>query len=97
MNSAIANGEDFHQQNTSVVHEDDITKVYLHGNLIAELGDFFVRIFDGGYQSQLTKSRLNAILKANGCDFDSVFQKNHQWFISDNQNVIPFTNGYTFS
>ena len=45
----------------------------LHGNKIAEMGDTFIRLFDGGYQSNTTKSRLNAILSEHGDCGDKVF------------------------
>ena len=35
--------------------------LYLHGNKIAEVGDDFLRVFDGGHQTKTTKSRLNAL------------------------------------
>ena len=34
--------------------------VFLHGNKIAEIGDDSLTLFDGGWQSNTTKSRLNA-------------------------------------
>ena len=36
--------------------------VLLHGNHIATLNNDFVAIYDGGWQSNTTKSRLNALL-----------------------------------
>jgi len=101
MNDAIASGNDMKIKNTVVSYDAklDTVKVFLHGNLIAELGDYFVQIFDGGFKSATTKSRLNAILSANGCDGDNVFQKGGEWFITDSTKgqVIPFRNGYVFA
>jgi len=84
MNAAITAGKEFRSANTAVVNADGISVVLLHGNKIAEVGDNFIRLFDGGFQSNTTKSRLNAILQAHGCDGERVFQKKWQWFVTLN-------------
>ena len=61
MNAAIKANKNWSNANTQVTTEGTLSKVYLHGNLIAKVGDDFVTIFDGGFQSNTTKSRLNAI------------------------------------
>ena len=98
MNNAIANSKDWKNGNTEVVNCNGESFVYLHGNHIATLGDDFVRIFDGGWQSNTTKSRLNAIINrfCNGFT-DGVFQKNFEWFIMDNKVIHDFVNGYEFA
>jgi len=58
-----------------------VSYVYLHGNLIAEVDDNGIKLYDGGYQSVTTKSRLNAILSEHGIAGEGVFQKNFDWFI----------------
>ena len=63
------------------------------GNLIAIVGDSFLTLFDGGRQSNTTKSRLNAILTGNGNGTEKVFQKNHKWFISYDGITEPFESG----
>ena len=93
MNNAITNGTDFRSADTNVVQADGIAVVLLHGNKIAEIGDNFVRLFDGNHQSNTTKSRLNAILKVHGLPGESVFQKNFQWFLNFQGNAIPFFSG----
>ena len=81
MNAAITNGEDFKLDNTEVINSDSVSSVYLHGNLIAEVDDKGIKLFDGGWQSNTTKSRLNAILSEHGIAGEGVFQKNFEWFI----------------
>ncbi len=96
MNKAIAtleSGKFWKSANTSVVNADGILVVQLHGNKIAEIGDNFIRLFDGGWQSATTKSRLNAILAENGLPGESVFQKNFKWFVNMNGTTIPFFSG----
>ena len=81
MNAAISESKDWKNANTEVVNIDDVSKVYLHGNLIAEVDDNGIKLYDGGWQSNTTKSRLNAILTEHGIAGEGVFQKNYQWFI----------------
>jgi len=83
MNDAITNGINWQSANTAVTFdpETETSTVYLHGNKIAEVGDFGVRLWDGDHQSATTKSRLNAILSEHGIAGESVFQKNFDWFI----------------
>ena len=97
MNDAISSNANWSKANTTVTTQDGVSEVRLHGNKIAEIGDEFVRIFDGGWQSNTTKSRLNAIINefCNGMT-DGVHQSNFAWFIRDNNVTHDFVNGYTF-
>ena len=98
MNSAIANCKDWRSGNTEVVNCNDMTYVYLHGNHICTLGDDFVKIFDGGWQSNTTKSRLNAIINQFCNAFtDGVFQKDFVWYVMDGGKQFQFVNGYEFT
>ena len=108
MNAAISNNQDWQKDNTKVTYDPETneSQVYLFGNHIATIGDNFVQIFDGGYQSNTTKSRLNAILREHGIAGEGVFQKNYNWFIhkfigqagtSPVFNEYDFTNGFMFA
>ena len=107
MNAAIRDNRHWQSGNTEVIADHDgVSRVYLHGNKIAEVGDDFVQIFDGGYQSVTTKSRLNAILSEHGIKGECVFQKNFKWFVhkfigqagtSPVYNEYEFTNGFMFA
>lgn len=81
MNAAISEGKNWKNANTEVVNIDGVSYVYLHGNLIAEVDDNGIKLYDGGWQSNTTKSRLNAILSEHGIAGEGVFQKNFDWFI----------------
>ena len=96
MNEAVTEALNWKSGNTEVKTDaDNISSVFLHGNLIAKIGENFIQIFDGGgYQTATTKSRLNALLFACRVD-DRVFQKNFQWFVSTNGNTVKFTSGMT--
>ena len=94
MNMAIKSQKNWSSGNTQVITDNGFSRVFLHGNHIANVfddvvnGDYkkVVQLFDGGWQSNTTKSRLNAILFEFVTGF-SVFQKNWEWFVSDFQNV----------
>ena len=98
MNEAIATDKNWSSGNTQVTTENGISFVYLHGNKIAEVTDDAVTVFDGGWQTNTTKSRLNAIINR-FCDpiTDGVYQSDFQWFVMDNNEAKPFVNGYTFA
>ena len=96
MNQAIYNEVDFRKDNTRVIQHKNhnACSVYLHGNLIATLGENFIQLFDGNYKSNTVKSRLNAILSANCGDFPArVYQKDFLWYVNDNGNIREFESG----
>lgn len=105
MNQAITDNVNWQSANTSVVYceETGESKVYLHGNHIATVGEDFVMIFDGGYQSNTTKSRLNAICDEHCIDGEGVFQKAYKWFVRVTKDggktfeVEEFFSGYCFA
>ena len=94
MNDAITASKDWKLDNTEVVTVDGVSEVYLHNNLIAKIGDTWMQLFDGGWQSNTTKSRLNALLRVHGIGNEGVFQKNYNWFFQmSDGSTIPFFNG----
>ena len=112
MIEAIKSETDWKSGNTKVINfyndgkEVVVTSVFLHDNLIAEIQDDSVMIFDGGYQSVTTKSRLNALCSEFCITGEGVFQKNYQWYVRlftgaiNGKSVFTtkeFTNGYVFS
>lgn len=94
MNTAIADQKDWKNANTSVENVDGVSYVYLHGHKIAEVGENFIALYDGGYQTATTKSRLNAVLSENGLPGERVYQKDYVWNVrlSDGTS-IPFFSG----
>lgn len=93
MNAAITNSKDFKLDNTEVISYTNHSDVYLFGNLIARIGETWIELFDGGWRTATTKSRLNAILWEHGLPGESIFQKNYQWFVNHNGYIIPFFSG----
>ena len=93
MVAAIKDSKDLKVANTEVISCTNVSDVYLHGHLIARIGETWIELFDGGWQTKTTKSRLNAILSAFGMDGECVFQKNFQWFVNYNGSTIPFFSG----
>jgi len=100
MNAAIRDFRNWKSGNTEVIADHDgVSRVYLHGNKIAEIGDDFVQIFDGGWQSATTKSRLNAILSEHGIKGECVIQKNWNWYVHKfigQAGTSPVFNEYEF-
>ena len=100
MNSAIRYRKNFSSGNTTVrcFKTNGITTdvdVYLHGNHIASVDTAtnVLTIKDGGWQSNTTKSRLNALLEEFAPD-RRIFQKDWQWFVSDFLGMAePFIDG----
>ena len=85
MNKAMRFFLPFSSGNTTVVQHRNEMEVFLHGNHIATLCKISMdlRIFDGGWQSNTTKSRLNALLEEFGGG-DRVIQKDFTWYLVSN-------------
>ena len=94
MNKAICDCKDWKNDNTKVTYspERDANYVYLHGNHLATIGDTFIELYSCGHYTPTTKSRLNAILKEHG-NGARIFQRDFEWFVIDNGNTVPFTEG----
>ena len=112
MIDAIKSETDWKSGNTKVVNffnDGDkcvVSSVFLHGNKIAEVTDNDMTIFDGGYQSVTTKSRLNALCQEFCISGEGVFQKDFSWYVRkcvgamNGQSVYKteeFNNGYVFA
>jgi len=107
MCSAIQSNKNWSSGNTSVItDENNISTVYLHGNKIAEIDEDSMTIYDGGYQSTTTKSRLNALCDYFCVEGECVYQKNFKWYVdklvgmagqSKVFNTYEFTNGFIFA
>ena len=92
MNQAITQECDWKKDNTQVINIDGVSFVYLYNNLIAMVGDTWLELFDGGHQTNTTKSRLNAILQEHG-NLEHIYQKNFEWFVSTKYGEVAFNNG----
>ena len=108
MCAAVQSNSDWQSANTSVHFDPEtgVSVVRLHGNKIAEVSDTDMTIFDGGWQTTTTKSRLNALCEEFCIAGEGVFQKNYQWFVRkfagaiNGENVFvteTFDNGYIFA
>jgi hypothetical protein len=102
MNQAIRYRKNFNKDNTSVrcFKTNGITTdvdVYLHGNHIASVDTATnkLTIKDGGWQSNTTKSRLNALLDEFAYGM-RVIQRDFVWYLDDRfGNMQPFVSGMT--
>ena len=109
MCQAVQSNKDWQSGNTSVHFDPEtgVSIVRLHGNKIAEVSDNDMTIFDGGWQSVTTKSRLNALCDYFCVDGEGVVQKDFKWFVRKFVgqssitgkvfNVEDFVSGYVFA
>ncbi len=106
MNAAIQANKNWKSGNTEVVTMDGVSFVYLHGNKIAMVDDTSLTIFDGGWQSNTTKSRLNALCAEFCIAGEGVFQSNFLWYVRrfvgamNGKSVFKtedFASGYVFA
>ena len=96
MNRAIRYRKNMSKSNTTVRSYADQVRVYLHGNHIASLdtATHALTLKDGGWQSNTTKSRLNALLDEFVPSM-GIFQKDWVWYLRDSLDgsVVPFISG----
>ena len=108
MCQAVQSNKNWQSANTSVHFDPEtgVSIVRLHGNKIAEVSDNDMTIFDGGFQSVTTKSRLNALCQEFCVDGEGVFQKDFAWYVRKFVGAIngesvykteEFESGYVFS
>ena len=108
MCAAVQSNINWKSGNTEVTidKETNTSSVYLHGNLIATVTDNDMTIYDGGYQSVTTKSRLNALCSEFCVDGEGVFQKDFAWYVRKFVGAIngqskfvteTFQSGYVFA
>ena len=106
MIDAIQGNKNWCSGNTQVVTNAGVSTVYLHGNKIALVDDISMTIFDGGWQSNTTKSRLNALCSEFCISGEGVFQSNFLWYVRkfvgkiNGENIFKteeFTSGYVFA
>jgi hypothetical protein len=106
MCAAIQANENWKSGNTQVVTNMGVSTVYLHGNKIAMVDDTSLTLFDGGWQSNTTKSRLNALCDEFCIVGEGVFQKDFAWYVRqfvgavNGKNVyktVDFCSGYVFA
>ena len=108
MCAAVQSNIDWKSGNTEVTidKETNTSSVYLHGNLIATVTDNDMTIYDGGWQTTTTKSRLNALCSEFCIAGEGVFQKDFTWYVRKFVGAIngqskfvteTFNNGYIFA
>ena len=97
MNKALRTFSNWSSGNTTVTSTKEEMLVHLHGNHIATVNKatMTINLFDGGWQSNTTKSRLNAILQEFTYGDCFVSQKNFTWFLNDRlfNKPVPFFSG----
>ena len=106
MIEAIKGNKNWSSGNTQVVTNMGVSTVYLHGNKIAMIDDTSMTIFDGGWKSNTTKSRLNTLCDEFCIAGEGVFQENFLWYVRkfvgaiNGKNIYQtedFKSGYVFA
>ena len=93
MVNAIKRGKCWTSGNTEVfTNKNGASLVYLHGNHIATVTYKKVTLFDGGWKTNTTKSRLNAICDTFCLAGEGVFQKDFTWYV---RRLVGGENGET--
>ena len=86
---AFLNSENKSVGNTST----DGQSLWLHGHKIARKTDEGIEINNCGYQTNVTKERLNGLLSLSG-NGGLIFQKNFEWKFSQmNTDTFEYING----
>lgn len=95
---AFWNGDYIKMGNSTVYDLINAARYELHGNEIAYRENGKLTLFDGGWQTVTTKSRLNAILEAGNLPW-RIRQKDYTWFAHNLETgeKIPFRNGWSIS
>ena len=96
MNRAIVNKNDWSNSNTFVSYNEstNCSTVVLHRTAIAvyDHNTQALKLNTGGWHSNTTKSRLNAILQELIAGA-RVFQKNFDWYLRTNNQTVNFWDG----
>ena len=100
MNKAVVNKNDWSNSNTFVDYNSNTncSTVVLHKTAIAvyDHNTQALKLNSGGYTTNTTKSRLNAILsELIGCA--RVFQHQFDWYLSYNNQTVDFWDGMILS
>ena len=93
MIQAIIDSKDFSKANTRVVNEQGYrSHVYLHGHKIAVYypSSMTLHVNNCGYETNTTKSRLNALIKHVIGGTSGIYQHNFNWFLKKNKYVSDF-------
>ena len=100
MNRAIVNRNNWSNSNTFVEYNSftDCSTIVLHRTAIAvyDHKNQALKLNTGGYTTNTTKSRLNAILDEVMYGA-KVFQKNFDWYLSYNNQTVDFWDGMILS
>lgn len=76
MANAFNNDMPFNKDNTIIKVCENVTNIFLHGNLIASKVEGRLHITNCGWFTNVTKERLNALPNV------SIYQKKGIWFLN---------------
>ena len=96
MNNAVKNKISWSKSNSCTTFDSTIENcfIYLHGNHIATVTDNDLTLYSGGgWFTNTTKSRLNALIQEFSFRGSNIFQKNFNWYVRAFNTTTPFHDG----
>lgn len=86
---------------TCIEHVGGIARVLYRGTCVFAMDPYSgtVTLNSGGWRTFTTKARINEAFEHFGCSFLSLYQKNHEWFVSDRRDdtTIDYSDGMTIN
>lgn len=76
-------------RNTKVFDRDGDKCVQYHATIVVRWNDKRIILNTGGYETVTTKTRMNQASNQYGLGY-SVYQKDHQWFVTFKGETMPF-------
>ena len=87
----MAQTQIFRGVETTTFRNDDgaLVGIYRGTEVASQLGNV-VTLKTGGWKSRTTKLRMNQFANTYCHGFFGVYQKNHEWFVSIHDQILPF-------
>lgn len=87
----MANLQKLGTHKTLVYPQDNFINIQYHNTVVVAFNDKEVILNNGGWYTKTTKDRMNQTSNQFGLGY-RVFQKNFQWYVEHDNQVMPYTN-----
>ena len=85
----VSEQESWSSHNTEVEKEDGVCRVYLHSNLIAEIGNETIAVSLAGWNTTTTRSRIRCLMAELGGFGSSCWADRGQTWVSWQSDIRP--------
>ena len=85
----MANMQRIGEHKTVVLNKDNSVEVYYHDTMVVYVSGKYLTLNTGGYYTATTKTRMNQTSNQYNLGY-RVFQKNFNWFVDFEGEIIPF-------